>query len=99
MLCKLYVIKYKPGVEKDEEDYRFYEKIYQENGVRVVGLWENVEDSNELYYMTEFRDQAHYDEFVSKMKDNEEYNTRGQKLADQRESIKAITLNKLDYSP
>ncbi|MHA2028728.1 MAG: hypothetical protein ACW99A_15020 [Candidatus Kariarchaeaceae archaeon] len=92
MLCKLYIAKYK---ERIPDDTRFseFENFYKENDVKVIGGWENAEDKNELYFMTGYRDQDHYNEFTAKMKENTRYQELSAELGKERESVKVVTLN------
>lgn len=92
MLCKLYIAKYKDGVP-DDTKFSEFQKFYEENGVKVIGGWKNADDKDELYFMTGYRDQSHYEEFTTKMKENARYQELSTDLGNSRESVKVITLN------
>ncbi|OLS22025.1 MAG: hypothetical protein HeimC2_30790 [Candidatus Heimdallarchaeota archaeon LC_2] len=94
MLCKLYIAKYKEGIP-DNTRFKDFEKFYEENGVKVIGGWENADDKDELYFITGYRDQNHYDEFVANMKNNARYQELSADLGSERESVKVVTLNQL----
>ncbi len=95
MLCKLYIAKYKDGIP-DDNRFKDFEKFYEENGVKVIGGWENADDKNELYFMMGYQDQSHYDDFVDKMKNNARYQELSEELGKERESVKVVTLNQSD---
>lgn len=94
MLYKLYIVKYKGSSEESRSIHYFdeFNKIYKKNGVKVIGVWYNLEDPNESLFMTAFKDEAHYTSFVEAMKDNERYQEMSTELAAERESIKAYNL-------
>ncbi len=43
--------------------------------------------------MTGYRDQSHYEEFTTKMKENARYQELSADLGNSRESVKVVTLN------
>lgn len=94
MLYKLYVSRNKVASDQSRgvQLYPEFSKIYSENGVEVVGVWVNADDTHEIYFMTAFKDQGHYDSFVEKMKGNEHYQDMSAEIAGERESIKAVNL-------
>ena len=95
MLCKLYIAKYKDGIP-DDTKFKDFQKFYEENGVKVIGGWENAADKNELYFMTGYRDENHYSEFTTKMKENARYQELSAGLGNERESVKVVTLNQTE---
>lgn len=99
MLNKLYIVKYKDGIP-DNTRFKQFQKFYEENGVKVIGGWENADDKNELFFMTSYNDQNHYDEFTSNMKNNTRYQELTTELEKDRESVKVVTLKQTtDISP
>lgn len=91
MLNKLYIVKYKDGIP-DNTRFKQFQKFYEENGVKVIGGWENADDKNELFFMTSYNNQNHYDEFTSTMKNNVRYQELSTELEKERESVKVVTL-------
>ena len=71
-----------------------FDKIYGENDVTVVGTWYDVNDSSETYFMTAFKNEQHYDDFVEKMKSHEGYQRMTKEMAPDRLSIEGATLKK-----
>ena len=94
MLCKLYIAKYRDGIP-DDTRFTEFENFYKDNGVKVIGGWKNADDKDELYFMTGYRDQNHYDEFVSKMKNNSRYQELSADLGKDRVSVRAVTLDQM----
>jgi len=103
MLYKLYIDRSKPeGQIKDSEMERVFkgfQEIYEEYGVKVVGAWSNVDDPLEGYLITAYRDAAHYEEAVAKMRVNKRYQELSEELQDSRESVKVVTLKTPPGSP
>ena len=103
MLYKLYIDRSKPeGQIKDSEMERVFkgfQEIYEEYGVKVVGAWNNADDPLEGYLITAYRDAAHYEEAVAKMRVNKRYQELSEELQDSRESVKVVTLKTLPGSP
>ncbi len=69
-----------------------FKKIYEENDVKVIGVWENLDDPHELFFMTAFKDESHYNRFVESMGSNQDYQEMSKGMADQRESIEVTSL-------
>ena len=69
-----------------------FQKFYDQNGVQVVGLWVNADDPNEQYFMTGYRDESHYRDFVEKVRSDKKYQEMSEEINKNRESIEAITL-------
>ncbi|MCH8906098.1 MAG: hypothetical protein IH840_03330 [Candidatus Heimdallarchaeota archaeon] len=98
MLFKLYRITYS---SKIPENTRFddFQKFYEENGVTVVGGWVNVEKTNELFFMTGYKDEEHYNSFIAEMKENTRYQELTEQLSGDRESIDVTTLQSVSDIP
>ena len=94
MYYKLYKEKTKASVNHllGLEFFPKFKKIYDENDVKVIGVWENLDDPNELFFMTAFRDESHYNGFVEGMGSNQDYQEMSKAMADQRESIEVTSL-------
>lgn len=69
-----------------------FKKIYQQHGVKVIGEWGNTDNPKEYYFMTAYRDENHYRDFVNAMKENTRYQEMGKILASERESIEVVRL-------
>ena len=72
-----------------------FNKIYEANDVKVVGVWQNSNDSKEVYFMTAFRDEEHYNNFVAAVKEDSTYLEMSLKIEEDRESIEVTTLTKV----
>jgi hypothetical protein len=72
-----------------------FNEIYKANDVKVIGVWQNNEDPNELYFMTAFRDEEHYQSFVASVREDSVYQEMSKKIEEDRESIESTTLTKL----
>lgn len=94
MLYKLYIVKYKTASEESRSIHHFdeFNKIYKKHGVKVIGVWYNLDDPNESIFMTAFNDEEHYNSFVEEMSHNERYQEMSSELAAERESIKSFNL-------
>jgi hypothetical protein len=103
MLYKLYIDRSKPeGQIEDSEMERLFkgfQEIYEEYGVKVVGAWNNADDPLEGYLITAYRDAAHYQEALAKMRVNKRYQMLSEELQDSRESVQVVTLTTLPGSP
>jgi len=103
MLYKLYIDRSKAEAQiKDSEMARVFkgfQEIYEEYGVKVVGAWNNADDPLEGYLITAYRDAAHYEEAVAKMRVNKRYQELSEELQDSRETVKVVTLKTLPGSP
>lgn len=102
MLYKLYIDRSKPeGQIKDSEMERVFkgfQEVYEEYGVKVIGAWNNADDPLEGYLITAYRDAAHYEEAVAKMRVNKRYQMLSEELQESRESVKVLTLTTLPGS-
>ncbi len=103
MLYKLYMTRSKAEAKLPDSDmeriFKGFQETYQEYGVKIIGAWENADDRLEGYLITAYRDVAHYEEAVAKMRVNERYQTLSKELGDTRESVKVVTLKTLPGSP
>ncbi len=103
MVYKLYVSR--SHSEKRLEDsemeriFKGFQEIYEKNGVKVIGAWENEDDALEYYLITCYRDNAHYQSATRKMKTNPEYVKLSTDLQDARESIKVVNMKPLPGAP
>ena len=89
-------MRIKPGLDLTaEEDEEVFNNLYKEHGVETVGEWVNSDDDREVYFITGYRDEEHYNSFVSAMKENSAYIESSKKLGDMRESVKAVNLNSM----
>ena len=69
-----------------------FKKLYDENDVKVIGVWENVDNPREYYFLTAYRDEQHYQEFGENLRSNQQYLDLSKEIEEDRESIEAITL-------
>ena len=69
-----------------------FKKIYDKNGVKIVGLWINAEDPHEQYFMTAYKDESHYKKFVETMRTDPAYQEMSDEIQKDRESIEVVTL-------
>ena len=103
MLYKLYIDGSKlEGRFKDSEMERVFkgfQEIYREYGVKVVGAWNNADDPLEGYLITAYRDAAHYEETVAKMRLNKRYQMLSEEMQDSRETVRVVTLTTLPGAP
>ena len=82
-----------------ERIFKGFQEIYEKNGVKVIGAWENEDDSLEYYLITCYRDNAQYQRATTRMKMNPKYVKLSEELEATRESVKVITLKPLPGSP
>ncbi len=92
MLYKLYKAKNKSTDPVYEDSFDEFSKIYKKYDVQVLGGGTNVDDKSEMYLMTVYKDQAHYEETVKKLRTDPKYIELTKKLEERRESIEVITL-------
>ena len=94
MYYKFYKSKSAGLLQKEQmvEFINAFDKIYAENDVDVVGTWYNVDDPSETYFMTAFKSEQHYTDFIEKMKTHEDYQRMSTEMEPDRLSIEAATL-------
>ena len=103
MLYKLYIDKSKPEEQLSDSEmervFKGFQDIYDEYGVNVIGAWNNADDPLEGYLITAYKDEAHYEETVAKMRANKKYQELSDELQASRESVRVVTLTTLPGSP
>lgn len=103
MLYKLYIYKEKPdrkGSDRDTERvFKRFQEIYKQHGIEVIGAWTNKDDPLEGYLITAYKDQAHYEDAVAKMRVNKTYQELSKEIQGTRESTRVITLTPTPGSP
>ena len=92
MYYKLYKERSSSSLPAGLDAFDDFNQIYQEQGVKVIGIWKNKDDSREYYFMMAYESEEHYQDFVENMKTNEKYQQMSSKLEAGRESIEVITL-------
>ena len=78
-----------------ERIFKGFQDIYEKNGVKVIGAWENEDDSLEYYLVTRYRDNNHHKSATTSMRSDPEYVKLSKDLQDSRESIKVVNLKLL----
>ncbi len=94
MIYKFYKAK-SAGLFQGEQMVKYiqeFDKIYTENDVEVIGTWYNADDPSETYFMTGFKSEQHYSDFVEKMKTHDDYQRMSKEMEPDRLSIEAVTL-------
>jgi hypothetical protein len=103
MLYKLYIDRSKPESQLADSEldrvFKSFQEIYEEYGVKVIGAWNNADDPLEGYLITAYKDEAHYEEAVAKMRVNKRYQELSEELQDSRESVKVVTLTTMPGAP
>ncbi len=76
-------------------------RIYQSRarGVKVIGAWDNADDTDEGFLITEYRDEAHYEKAVAKMREDPMYQDLSKTFEGTREMLEVVTLKLLPGSP
>jgi hypothetical protein len=94
MIYKLYVVTNKVPANEAQGIALFndFKGIYHEHDVKVIGVWVNMENPYEVYFMTAFNDNDHYNSFLESTKEDEDYQKMAKILEDEREDIKAVNL-------
>lgn len=92
MLYKLYLQTFKEGQQPDYSIISDMVRIYQENGVTILGHFVNKSQPNQTVLITIYRDEEHYRRFVDKIKEDPKYQKRRELLAEVREDIMVIDL-------
>ncbi len=103
MFYKMYKNRWFPGKKFDDEKmkriYKKFQEIYEKHGVKVIGAWEDVDESNESYLITAYRDKAHFEETVAKMREDSAYQELSKEFKGNRENLGSHTLKLLPGSP
>jgi hypothetical protein len=103
MVYKLYISRSLSEKRLDDSEmeriFRGFQEIYEKNGVKVIGAWEDEDDSLEYYLITQYRDNDHYQSATKRMRTDPVYVKLSKDLQDARESIKVVNLKKLPGSP
>ena len=92
MYYKLYRERSRTSHPAGLDTFEEFNKIYTENGVKVIGVWQNQHNDREYFFMTAYRDEDHYNQFVHAVSGNARYQELSNILARDRESIEAISL-------
>jgi hypothetical protein len=94
MYYKFYKSKSAGLLQKEQmvEFINAFDKIYAENDVDVVGTWYNIDDPSETYFITAFKSEQHYTDFIEKMKTHVDYQRMSTEMEPDRLSIEAATL-------
>ena len=74
------------------EIIKAFGEIYKEHDVTVIGTWYNVDDTSDTYYMTGFKNDQHYSDFVEKMKSHQGYQELSKEMGADRLAIEGVTL-------
>jgi hypothetical protein len=103
MIFKLYKSRVTSGKRPEDKDvereYKGFQEIYREYGVKVIGAWENMDDPAEGYLITAYRDNAHYEETVTKMRADPNYMELSKERQRKVETIGVVTMKLLPGSP
>jgi hypothetical protein len=103
MLYKLYIYREIPEKKVSDTDmervFKGFQEIYKQYGVKVTGGWRNKDDPLEGYLITAYKDQAHYEDAVAKMRANKTYQELSQEIKGSREGTRVITLTPSPGSP
>jgi hypothetical protein len=82
-----------------ERGYQGFQEIYRKYGVKIIGAWENVDDPQEGYLITAYRDNAHYVEAVAKMRADPKYMELTKERQKNVETEEIATMKLLPGSP
>jgi GTP cyclohydrolase I len=103
MFYKLYRDRWHPGKKFDdakmERVYKGFQEIYKRHGVKVIGAWDNADDTDEGFLITAYRDAAHYEETVAKMREDPTYQELSKTFEGTREMLEVVNMNLLPGSP
>jgi len=92
MLYKLYKAKNKSSDPIYDDSFEDFSKVYKKYDVQVLGGGTNVDNKSEMYLMVVYKDNAHYEETVKKLRADPKYIELTKKLEESRESVEVITL-------
>jgi hypothetical protein len=103
MIFKLYKTRVTSGKRPEDKDlereYKGFQEIYRKYGVKVIGAWDNMDDPLKGYLITAYRDNAHYEETVAKMRDDPKYMELSKERQKNFETIKVVTMKLHPGSP
>jgi hypothetical protein len=103
MLYKLYRDRWFPEKKLDEDEmesvYKGFQEIYKKYGVKVVGAWDNADDTDEGFLITAYRDKTHYEDVVAKMRDDPKYQELSKTFEGTREMLEVVNMKLLPGSP
>ena len=103
MVYKLYISRSLSDKRLEDSEmeriFKGFQEIYEKNGIKVIGAWENEDDSLEYYLITCYRDNDHYQSATTRMKMDPKYLKLSEELQGTRESVKVVTLKLLPGSP
>ncbi|MHA1557405.1 MAG: hypothetical protein ACTSPM_10790 [Candidatus Heimdallarchaeota archaeon] len=92
MIYKLYNMKYKTADAVSVNDYDEFNVIYKKYGVKLVGGGYNTKDHKEIYFISVYNDDNHYDETIQKLQSDPKYIELTKKLEQNREDVQIKTL-------
>jgi UDP-galactopyranose mutase len=77
--------------------YKFYKSksaglLQKEQIVEFINAFDKIYDPSETYFITAFKSEQHYTDFIEKMKAHEEYQRMSMEMEPDRLSIEAATL-------
>lgn len=68
MIFKLYTAHFDGSLALDDpvvqERTRWYVNYWRDHHVKLIGFWRDLEDPQQAYYMTAYKNQEHYETFV-----------------------------------
>jgi hypothetical protein len=103
MIFKLYKSRVSSGKKPEDKevewDFKGFQEIYSKYGVKVIGAWENMDDPQEGYLITAYRDNTHYEETVVKMRADPKYMELTKKRQENFETFEVATMKLIPGSP
>jgi hypothetical protein len=99
MIYKLYKIRYKtPEAATEDNSYlEDFRKIYEKYDVKMIGGGVNMKDPYEVYFISEYKDDADYKDTVAKLQSDTKYVELSKKLDGKRDGVEVITLEGMEY--
>jgi GTP cyclohydrolase I len=89
----------RPDAKEFERSINEFQEIYKKYGVRVIIALENVDNPNEGYLITAYRDNAHYEETVAKMRADPKYKELTKEMKEYQENVNVKTMKLMPGSP